>query len=283
MLCEQSPRTNSKEQDGGSATISRNALIAMIEHGEWLHHLYTKAVVRIAPEIVVKICKTDGTTELTCLQHIRAHDPSRKIPTPEPLGMLQVKRLFYIFSSFVPGITLENIWTTILPTQKQKIQQQLNRIFFEVRHLPLPSKEGFLGAGGDLPFCQDKRRWTRKSAVCIRDEGEFNDFLVSESFASAALVRLVRSSLPATHEIVMTHSDLYPRNVIVDNERNVEITGIIDWENGGAYPDYWEYVKALRMGFGAASDDWHEYLPKEAIGTFVDEYVREHMIDRLVG
>jgi hypothetical protein len=45
----------------------------------------------------------------------------------------------------------------------------------------------------------------------------------------------------------MTHSDLYPRNILVqlDSMSTLQITGLVDWELSGAYPEYWEYVKAL--------------------------------------
>lgn len=80
----------------------------------------------------------------------------------------------------------------------------------------------------------------------------------------------------------MTHSDLHPRNLIVDNEQDVRITGIIDWEAGGGYPEYWEYVKALHTAFMEEEDDWHLFLPDAGIGTFIDEYFRDNIIGRMV-
>ena len=43
------------------------------------------------------------------------------------------------------------------------------------------------------------------------------------------------------HRIVFSHGDLRPANIIV---KDGHITGIIDWELGGWYPEYWEFVKA---------------------------------------
>ena len=50
----------------------------------------------------------------------------------------------------------------------------------------------------------------------------------------------VTDSLPASTP-VLTHSDLVPRNVMVDGET---ITAIIDWEFAAYYPAYWEYTSA---------------------------------------
>lgn len=66
--------------------VSRTNLYDLLEEGEWIHELWSTAVVRISPNVVVKICKADGTTELMNLVHIRAQNPN--IPVPEALGMV---------------------------------------------------------------------------------------------------------------------------------------------------------------------------------------------------
>jgi hypothetical protein len=38
-----------------------------------------------------------------------------------------------------------------------------------------------------------------------------------------------------------SHADLFPRNTIVRDGKNV---AIIDWQFAGWYPEYWEYIKA---------------------------------------
>ncbi|CAG8285396.1 unnamed protein product [Penicillium nalgiovense] len=43
-----------------------------------------------------------------------------------------------------------------------------------------------------------------------------------------------------SHAIVFTHGDLNPRNILAENGK---ITGIVDWENAGFFPEYWEYTK----------------------------------------
>ena len=64
------------------------------------------------------------------------------------------------------------------------------------------------------------------------DEDEFNKTLQTPALPSVAHT--------SGHEIVFTHGDLNLRNVMVQNGR---ISGIIDWENAGWFPDYWEYTK----------------------------------------
>jgi hypothetical protein len=45
-----------------------------------------------------------------------------------------------------------------------------------------------------------------------------------------------------THNIVFTHGDLAPRNILV---RDGHLSGIVDWQMAGWYPEYWESVKLL--------------------------------------
>ncbi|KAF9556781.1 hypothetical protein CPC08DRAFT_641050 [Agrocybe pediades] len=45
---------------------------------------------------------------------------------------------------------------------------------------------------------------------------------------------------PRNAAIQFAHGDLLPKNIIVNGST---ITGIIDWEAAGFYPEYWEYAR----------------------------------------
>jgi aminoglycoside phosphotransferase (APT) family kinase protein len=44
------------------------------------------------------------------------------------------------------------------------------------------------------------------------------------------------------HEIVLTHGDISPRNILVQGSK---VVAILNWEMSGHYPEYWDYVKTL--------------------------------------
>jgi aminoglycoside phosphotransferase (APT) family kinase protein len=77
----------------------------------------------------------------------------------------------------------------------------------------------------------------------------------------------------------MTHGDLSPLNILVESEDVPTSTGIVDWETGGAYPEYWEFVNAFRSSF-IGQGDWCLYLPEFGIGKFFDDYARYRVIER---
>ena len=237
------------------SAISRQALQGLLRKGKIIHSLASKAVTQIAPEVVVKTSRTDDTTEVMNLKHVRTNPGT--ILVPETLGMLLIARSSYYLTIFIPGIPLELIWSNLTPSQKRIIHEQLNRYLEELRFLPIPSSDGYLG-DGIPPLCKDTRRWSRRSTSQIVNESHFNDFLLSETLTS---LESIRPCLRANHRMIMTHGDLHPQNIIVNNEEEVNITGIIDWENGGGYPEYWEYVKALHtVFFGSKTTGFASFL-----------------------
>lgn len=71
---------------------------------------------------------------------------------------------------------------------------------------------------------------------------------------------LCRDLLPDDAKVYFTHADLTLRNIMVSGPPgSCRVAGIIDWEQSGWYPEYWEFCK---MHFGVARghewerDDW---------------------------
>lgn len=65
--------------------------------------------------------------------------------------------------------------------------------------------------------------------------------------------------LPKSNCTVFMHGDIAPRNIMVDD--NCNITGLIDWEYAGWYPDYWEYAQIRSPAFRG---DWKIWLGQTA-------------------
>ena len=57
----------------------------------------------------------------------------------------------------------------------------------------------------------------------------------------------------------------------------VSLSGILDWEASGFYPEYWKYLKALNTRDARDESDWWIHLPSAIIG-----YDHEVAIDRLL-
>ena len=63
---------------------------------------------------------------------------------------------------------------------------------------------------------------------------------------------------------VFTHGDVHPTNIMVerDNEGKYHISGIIDWERSGFYPEDFECTKITNNLSSLETDDWYLYLPE---------------------
>ena len=213
--------------------------------------------------------------------HIRRY--SADIPVPQPLGVLALGGMTYAFMSLAKGRSLDKLWPDLSNDEKYSIRDQLDIILGKLRSLPVPSR--YLG-GGTPPQCIDCRMWKRKSPERMESEAQFNEFLLSGNSRSdkGPYVEFVRSMLRKDHHIVLTHGDLHPRNILAmsDERGGIRITGLIDWEAGGAYPEYWEFVKSLNTVRPIRSGDGPFFLPLKGMGSSFGEYAIDCLVDNCV-
>lgn len=80
------------------------------------------------------------------------------------------------------------------------------------------------------------------------------------------------------YKVRFSHADLSPRNILVDPKTG-RITGIIDWEFGGWYPEYWEYTKMLYGGVRPGQEQWFAAIEKE---KGIKKYVREWKAEEVI-
>ncbi|KAF4166919.1 hypothetical protein CNMCM6936_005828 [Aspergillus lentulus] len=73
-------------------------------------------------------------------------------------------------------------------------------------------------------------------------------------FGGSRYERELPDMLPRSDCCVFTHADIAPRNVKIDEQNTV--TGILDWEWAGWYPDYWEYAQIMRPAFEGDFKVW---------------------------
>lgn len=110
-------------------------------------------------------------------------------------------------------------------------------------------------------------------------ESEFNDHLLSvasdHSFTSREIfeenLACAKRMQSIRHAIVFTHGDLKHHNIMVHDGH---VSGFIDWESAGWYPDYWEFTTAMRF---CPKDFWWYNFVSELGGS---EYMAEMECER---
>ncbi|KAB8210130.1 kinase-like domain-containing protein [Aspergillus parasiticus] len=134
--------------------------------------------------------------------------------------------------SLIQGFSLEKTWDTMDENNKESICHQTWNFVSEIRTVPSPH---------DDPLLEDLRARIYERYLYFgvrRYEHELPDML------------------PRSDRAVFTHGDIAPRNIMVDE--NTNITGIIDWEYAGWYPDHWEYAQILRLALWGDWSIWME-------------------------
>lgn len=246
----------------------------LIAEGEVLRHISGKVVVRVSDSMVVKLGTDMDLDQMEILSYVLQH--TKKVPVPEPLGAFKIEDVSYVFMPRIEGTTLEMRWPTMTKEEKCTLRDSLEEILKELRQVPPPNCN--LGWNDR---CKDSRWYTRQSGPIV-SEKEFNDFLLSGPLpkTTKSYLEMMRSRLRDDHQIVLTHGNLNPRNIMV--REDLTIAGLIGWEMGGLYPEYWEGIKALNtLSATDPGDDWWEYIP-QSIGLYHTEWAIDRQLETIV-
>ncbi|KKY25467.1 putative phosphotransferase enzyme family protein [Phaeomoniella chlamydospora] len=173
-----------------------------------------------------------------------------------------------IVMEFVEGDILADVWDTFDPIQKTKVVEQLRGLCAQLRSIKGP----FIGCV-DGTACEDQLFTSEPGAYGpYENERTFNEGIIIalKSSRQDPWVEMVANMILNClndHDIVLTHGDFCPRNIIV---QGTKVVAIIDWELSGFYPEYWEYVKALYRP--AWESGW---IKEGAVDTILDPYYQE--------
>lgn len=222
----------------------------------------SRYVVRCNHQLVLKSIESSDFTEYSTLQYLQLHRP--QIPVPQPHGLITSGQSAYLLMSYVPGITLSKAWPQLQLFQKEAISKKLDDIFSDLRQLQRPDKFALGGVAGE--GCKDTRRSTRISKTPLYTSAELWNFQYSHApVGSKTYLEFLRrlTSPFLAQKCVFTHGDLRPANIMVqpDSDGNYEVTGIIDWEMSGFYPEDHECVKITNTLATNERNDWFLHLP----------------------
>lgn len=71
--------------------------------------------------------------------------------------------------------------------------------------------------------------------------------------------------------MVLSHNDLCPWNIIVDNDHDLNIKGVIDWEYAGFYPKSYEYHRESLLHNLFECSDIMKLLEDIAINVYANK------------
>jgi aminoglycoside phosphotransferase len=251
--------------------IPTRRLMARVHTGRPLSRL----VFRVNEDLIVKTTPLDlwRLEEAANIQYIARWT---KIPVPEIVRVHASDHTLYIFMSFIDGTELQDLWPMMTIADKTTIANQLKIYTTELRSIEPPSP--WIFGSLESHICIDSRVVTRLNVAehrLISSEEEFNKFLMKDlkPYNSDHYYDMLLSIMRVNHKVVLTHGDFHLRNIIV---KDMVITGIIDWEFAGWYPEHWEFIKGL-TAVGPILD-WWRYL-SDIVGSYTTEWLFDRQIE----
>ncbi|KAF5026459.1 hypothetical protein F66182_1446 [Fusarium sp. NRRL 66182] len=179
---------------------------------------------------------------------LKVLEQETSIPAPRALDIVSQNTgdndFSYLLTSRVPGTALAICRDALSDQDYATISAQLKDCVSQMRDIPKPVSHGMAICNTLGEACRDPR---------IRDWAPIGPFPDEASFSQH--LRFSDEPSRRGHKIVFTHGDLNPRNMVVERVRSSagaggwRLSGIIDWETAGYYPDYWDYTKSMFEGF----------------------------------
>lgn len=184
---------------------------------------------------------------------------------------------------YMPGEMLARVWGKISPEQRRTVMRTLAQYIQELRALPQCAPEGFIGSPSHGE-CYDMRISPGRPFGPFPDEKSYNDWRIStfDRFANrsertAQRLTEIRRDMRDDHRICFTHGDISRFNVLVridgKGPDDIKVVALLDWEQGGWRPGYWEVVK---MHYGMEpSHEWCVLVREEVTLDYEEEIRRE--------
>ncbi|GAA5834753.1 hypothetical protein JCM11251_003654 [Rhodosporidiobolus azoricus] len=173
------------------------------------------------------------------------------LPVPKIYGTRVNGQETLIYLEMLPGTTLYKAVRSLPPTEYSVIRKQLDFLFQELHSLHAPEGAPLGGFGGQnlgaLWPIRSHPLFT-PSLPSFSTPAELHEWLRALNASRRELPaetwdRDIAPFLAAFSRPVLVHGDLNPSNILVDGDK---VTGIIDWEMAGYYPEWIDVLRVVR-------------------------------------
>lgn len=181
-----------------------------------------------------------GNNEFNALRLVHKYTTTSPAPTAIDMVLLPASDKCYVLSTRLPGLPLSRCVYALSDQDLNHVATQLKDYLAQLRSIPGPENTEAPISNTAGEAIMDTRIKEGTPVGPFADEASFSQLL---GFPDDPARR--------GHKVVFTHADMNPRNIMVDRSVRPDSTlgwslsGIVDWESAGYYPEYWEYTKAL--------------------------------------
>jgi aminoglycoside phosphotransferase len=230
---------------------SSENIIHQITHPASIDLITDRQVVLQSDNRIRKSIRThlsDLKAEKETLEIIRANT---SIPVPQVYDYYKSAEFEHLILERLPGVTLEEAWPTLEAQEKERIADDVVALLGEMRKLQSPHIKTAL-----------LHRKPLQSNTRALDNAGFSQEMFGEFLNNEHISKYVSVRTDCLHSMsnVLSHGDLDWSNILVADKK---VSGIIDWESSGYFPEYWEWVSIKRFSETLKSDDsWFQLLER---------------------
>ena len=193
------------------------------------------------------------------------------IPVPNILGTYTHNSKNYIVMTRVQGVLLSERLHSLSATEYDTMVAEMKVYIDQLRGLRIEefAESSYIGSVGRRE-CKDKifRAGSDKRGPFVT-EAEMHSNICDRwvdlrswgNTKADYYIHILRRMYAenSNHAIRFTHADLSPGNIMVDKGH---VMGILDWQEAGWYPEYWEYVNAMQGCGGVWDTLWPLQIEK---------------------
>lgn len=257
-------------------------------------------IVAVNDDIVVKYGGCVDFWEGQALVYLERHVP--EVPAPRLYAMYGDTKQVFLIMQRVPGEQLDSIWPSLAQSEKDDIITKLQSIFDAMRkaECPWPDFFGGLDGGGVYHYLFYSQHGDEKFLGPFSGEPAFVAGLVgnyralvernNQSDYKARFYEKYLARVLQGHRPTLTHGDVQQKNIIVTENtshrndqggRSFDVV-LVDWENSGWFPDYWEFFCASYPLIFQWDEDW-SWRVQDFIQVWPAEMAVMQLIDRDLG
>lgn len=168
------------------------------------------------------------------------------IPVPKVCGYYKTAGFEHLVMENMPGMTFEEAWPVLDGPGKESIAAEVLEFVKQLRALQSPNIQATY-----------IHRLPLKPGLA--STADFNLERFSQLPSNEHISQYVQERTTNLHPQpnVYTHGDLDWSNILVQDGR---VSGIIDWESSGYFPDYWEWVTLKRSVQMQGPNSWSHLL-----------------------
>ncbi|KAH7252765.1 hypothetical protein BKA59DRAFT_526280 [Fusarium tricinctum] len=216
--------------------------------GNYFYRKDGNAMVQRLPFGLYLKYNSDSATLRNEYNALKILEQQTSIPAPRALDIVSQSTgengFSYLLITRVPGTTLAICLDALSDQGYATVCTQLKGCISQMRGISKPVNHSMAICNTLGEACRDPRIRDWAPIGPCPDEASFSQYL-----------RFPDEPSRRGHNIVFTHGDLNPRNIMVERIRDStgvgswRLSGIINWETAGYYPDYWDCTKSMIEGF----------------------------------